>query len=102
MLCHKELVVVFKNRVKIGRRLSTWLGRHVAVVTDDLQVQSEGFMTEQTEIPLEKQGESSCQLTLNILHQDSLTLNALPSNWNCLGLKRILMANKERIPASRS
>ena len=58
MLCHEELVVVFNNHVKIGRRLSTWLGRHVAVQTDDLQVQSEGFMTEQTEIPLDKQGET--------------------------------------------
>ena len=38
MLCHEELVVVITNRVKIGRRLSTWLGRHVAVQTDDLQV----------------------------------------------------------------
>lgn len=58
MLCHEELVEVFKNHVKIGRRLSAWLGRHVAVQTDHLLVQSEGFMTEQTEIPLDEQGET--------------------------------------------
>lgn len=66
-LSHEELVVVFVNRVKIGRRLSTWLGKHVAGQTDVLQVQSEGFMTEQTEIPLDKQGETKC-LSANTEH----------------------------------
>ena len=34
---------------------------------DVLQVQSEGFMTEQTEIPLDKQGETEC-LSANTEH----------------------------------
>ena len=83
--CHEDLVIMV---LKIEQMVS------VAVETD-----TEGFVTEQTKIPQDK--ESSCQLTLSSVHQISLTLNMTLSYGNHLRLVSTFMANEERILTSR-
>lgn len=78
----------YKERKKIEQMVS------VAVQTD-----TEGFVTEQTKIPQDK--ESSCQLTLRFVHRISLTLNVTLSYENHLGLVSTFMANKETMLTSR-
>ena len=83
--CHEDLVIMV---LKIEQMVS------VAFETD-----TDGFVTEQKKIPLDK--ESSCQLTLSFVHRISLTLNVMLSYRNHLGLVSTFMANKERILTSR-
>ena len=83
--CHEDLVIMV---LKIEQMVS------VAV-----QLDTEGFVTEQTNIPQDK--ESSCQLTLSFVHRISLTLNVTLSYGHHLGLVSTFMANIERILTSR-
>lgn len=83
--CHEDLVIMV---LKIEQMVS------VAVETD-----TEGFVTEQTKIPQDK--ESSCQLTLSFVHQISLTLNMTLSYGNHLRLVSTFMANEKRTLTSR-
>lgn len=66
----------------------------IAVETD-----TEGFVTEQTKIPQDK--ESSCQLTLSFVYRISLTLNMTLSYGNHLRLVSTFMANEKRTLTSR-
>ena len=69
------------------------------MVSVAVQTDTEGFVTEQTKIPQDK--ESSWQLTLRFVHPISLTLNVTLPYENHLGLVSTFMANKETILTSR-